>query len=111
MYAGVPSTLPVSVRSSVAATRYGLSPSLTGPGSSGALRSLAIPQSITTVSPNSPTITFAGFRSRWMMLRPCAYAIASATAITWCKSPIRSSTVARSAISSRSGRPDTSFIA
>ena len=35
-------------------------------------RSFASPQSITMVSPKSPTITLAGLRSRWMMLRPCA---------------------------------------
>ena len=31
---------------------------------------------MTCTSPNAPTITFAGFRSRWMTLRAWAYATA-----------------------------------
>ena len=39
-----------------------------GPGRSAAAlaRTLARPQSMTWTSPNAPTMTFAGFRSRWM---------------------------------------------
>jgi hypothetical protein len=32
----------------------------------------ASPQSITWTSPNFPTMTFAGFRSRWMTPLECA---------------------------------------
>ena len=35
-------------------------------------RSLASPQSMTWTSPNAPTITLAGFRSRWMTPRSWA---------------------------------------
>ena len=56
-------------------------------------RSFARPQSITTVSPNAPTSTLPGLRSRWMMRSPCAYAIASATASTCGSSASRSSSV------------------
>jgi hypothetical protein len=57
---GVPMTAPWIVRPS---------PGLTAgsPGSSASARSLARPQSITTVSPNLPTRTLAGLRSRWMI--------------------------------------------
>src|SRR6266511_3858757 len=34
---------------------------------------LASPQSMTWTSPNAPTITFDGFRSRWMTPFACAY--------------------------------------
>ena len=80
-------------------------------GASSASRSFASPQSITTVSPNAPMRTLLGLRSRWMTRSLCAYAMASATASTFGKSSSRCSSVARSAIASRSDCPCTSFIA
>src|SRR5439155_510630 len=43
----------------------------------GSASSLASPQSMTWTSPNSPTMTFDGFRSRWMTPREWAQAISS----------------------------------
>ena len=60
---------------------------------------------MTTVSPNVPTSTFAGFRSRWMIRWSCAYARASATASTWGKSARRSASVVVAAMTLDSGRP------
>ncbi len=45
-----------------------------------------------------------------MILRLCAYATASATAITWWRSSRRASMVGRSASSSLRERPATSFM-
>ena len=41
--------------------------------------SLATPQSMTATSPKSPIITLAGFKSRWMTPRACAYSMAKQT--------------------------------
>ena len=38
-------------------------------------KTLARPQSITCTSPNDPTITLDGFKSRWITPREWAYAI------------------------------------
>jgi len=63
MYAGVPSTAPSTVRPSPDEV-------VAGRGVAGAsgwtTPSLARPQSMTTVSPNAPTSTFCGLRSRWI---------------------------------------------
>ena len=80
-------------------------------GASTSSRLLASPQSITTVSPNSPIRMFAGLRSRWITRWLCAYAIASVAAAIRGSSASRSSSVLASAITRSSGRPDTSFIA
>ena len=77
MYDGVPSTEPTrdsspsdsqrNVRTEEAPSlaRSALSSSATPPWSS----TLARPQSMTCTSPNAPTMTFDGFRSRWMTPR------------------------------------------
>lgn len=73
MKAGVPSTLPTSVNGEESwsdAEGAGL-PVAT---SAGAPPNFASPQSTTSVSPNSPIMTLAGFRSRWTTPRECAYA-------------------------------------
>jgi hypothetical protein len=62
MYAGVPTTLPETVEQPEPAALKISSP---GSGTS-RLRSRARPQSTTIVSPNEPTMTFDGFRSRWI---------------------------------------------
>ena len=79
MYAGVPSTLPVRVASpaprseSIAdAAAVASSPAVGSPGPAAGPRTLARPQSMTWTSPNAPTMTFAGFRSRWITPRPWA---------------------------------------
>ena len=46
------------------------------PPASGSPASFASPQSMTSTSPNSPTMMFSGFRSRWMTPRECAKATA-----------------------------------
>ena len=65
---------------------------------------------MTTVSPNAPTSTFAGLRSRWMTRRSCANASASTTAITLGSSASRSPTGVLPAIVRSSDSPSTSFI-
>ena len=63
MWAGEPTSAPVIViRSSVS-------------------RSLAMPKSISLSTPSSRTMTFSGFRSRWMTPSSCA--CASAAASSW----------------------------
>ena len=75
MYAGVPTADPARVPSLSRSDRIAVPavssdptalPAATGP------RTLANPQSITCTSPNAPTITFSGFRSRWMTPLLCA---------------------------------------
>ena len=75
MYAGVPSTTPgLRVRPRSPAERadlgeLGVVPSRVGSRSAAApalASTLARPQSMTWTSPKLPTMTFAGFRSRWM---------------------------------------------
>ena len=41
-------------------------------GAADSPRTFARPQSMTCTSPNAPTMTFAGFKSRWMTCRLCA---------------------------------------
>src|SRR5262249_44668588 len=75
MKPGVPNTEPTWVRR--------LSPAMAiAPGSSSSPITLARPQSITTVSPRSPTRMFAGLRSRWITPRRWACAMASIAAST-----------------------------
>ena len=74
-------------------------------------RSLASPQSITTVSPNSPMTTFEGLRSRSMIPCSCAYAMASAIESTCGKSERRASNDGVFAMTSPSVLPSTSFMA
>ncbi len=38
-----------------------------------------MPKSMTRAWPSADTMTFEGFKSRWMMPRACAYSSASAT--------------------------------
>ena len=80
MYDGVPSTEPardsspsdsqphVRTDESPSPAQSALSSSATPPWSS----TLARPQSMTCTSPNAPTMTFDGFRSRWITPRLCA---------------------------------------
>ena len=103
MYAGVPITAPSTVSSALIAADPGVS-------STSAI-ALASPQSITATSPNSPTSTLAGFRSRWITPCACAYAIASATASTTRNRPSRCSNVVASRIRSLRFGPPSSFIA
>jgi hypothetical protein len=117
MYAGVPSTS--SSRVSCAA----ICVDVDGRGvairsdddeddvSSGKTPSFARPQSMTTVSPNAPTRTFCGLRSRWITPWLCAYATASLTASKCGKSASRPRRPSAAPSSSESGRPLTSFIA
>ena len=87
MYAGVPSTLPACVYepgsddrsvsiSELPSRRSGSSGVGRGAVSD---RTLASPQSMTWTSPNCPTMTFAGFRSRWITPLLWAYPTACAT--------------------------------
>ncbi len=80
MYAGVPSTLPAcdslplpaeplrTVRMADSAFPMAFASSAMPPSG----KTLARPQSITCTSPNEPTITFEGFRSRWITPRAWA---------------------------------------
>ena len=68
----------------------------------------ATPQSSTSTSPNSPTITFSGFRSRWMTPCACANATASQTRRN---TPSRSLKSRPDAIHRSSRSPRTRFIA
>ncbi len=91
MYCGVPITEPSSVftppalGSGICAARgpeYWIAAA--GPDEMvgtwcGVLNSFASPQSMTSTSPNSPTMMFSGLRSRWMMPLLCAKAMASHT--------------------------------
>jgi hypothetical protein len=79
------------------------------PGS--AARSLARPQSMTTVSPSSPMSTLDGLRSRWMIRCRCAYATASTIAMRLGRSPSFSVSARTSAATWASERPATSFMA
>ena len=108
MYAGVPITDPTTV----SAVWGGVVVACGNASSSSPVaRFFASPQSITTVSPYAPTSTLPGLRSRWMTFSPCAYASASATAITCGTRATRSAVVFVAAISASSVRPATSFIA
>ena len=69
---------------------------------------LATPQSMTRTSPKDPTITFSGFRSRWMT--PWAWAKATASQMRR-KSRSRSPSSGPSRTWASSLFPDTSFIA
>jgi hypothetical protein len=64
---GVPSAAPARV-SSARVSKRGAASSVM----SASARSLAGPQAMTMVSPNSPTMTLEGSRSRWMMPRAWA---------------------------------------
>ena len=75
MYAGVPMTLPArvsesGVRSDSMRERGSWGVALSSRGTRGLHpplgRTFASPQSMTCTSPNAPTMTFAGLRSRWM---------------------------------------------
>ncbi len=75
MYAGVPITVPATVcdepdELDEPSSECSLGARATG--SSGAARSFASPQSMTTVSPKSPHITLCGFKSRWITRCECA---------------------------------------
>jgi hypothetical protein len=125
MYAGVPITEPATV--SVATWLAGGALASAGSaatigfvvrgtrtvdsGLSASSRFFASPQSITTVSPNSPISTLAGLRSRCTTRWLCAYAIASVAAAIRGSSARRASRVRAAAITRSSGRPETSFIA
>ena len=112
MYAGVPMMAPTDVK--WALTDFSPAAGLGLPESGSdmsSFRSLARPQSMTTVSPNRPTRILAGLRSRWTIRWLWAYAIASATARRWGRRARRSSSVRASSITSPSGLPEMSFIA
>ena len=73
MNAGVPSTLPACVPSSDSRTgRIAFSATVAplrsrrSAPAGGAVSTLASPQSMTCTSPKAPTMTLAGFRSRWI---------------------------------------------
>ena len=83
MYEGVPMTLPARDRSESespplrAVAMTGLRPAvLPADGivdrASAAGKTLASPQSITWTSPKEPTMTFDGFKSRWITPRAWA---------------------------------------
>ena len=80
MYAGVPSTLPACDSSRFEPLRTVATRLSSGAGWAGgssaprSLSTLARPQSITWTSPKLPTMTFDGFRSRWITPRAWAYA-------------------------------------
>jgi hypothetical protein len=62
---------------------------------------------MTSTSPNAPTITFSGFRSRW--ITPCACANATASHTRWNTRSRSASGIAGASASSR--EPSTRFIA
>jgi hypothetical protein len=106
MYCGVPMMRPVTV-----ADRLGGDEPRAGNGTASTTRrSRARPQSITTVSPNSPISTFAGLRSRCTTCSLCAYPTASQAAIRCGRSASRSAVVVAAARTSFRVRPETSFI-
>ena len=74
---------------------------------SGRVRYLARPQSITCTSPNAPTMMFAGLRSRWMTPRLWAKPTAWHTCVNACNNRGRSAVF----ISSARVCPAMSFIA
>ncbi|MFO0848788.1 MAG: hypothetical protein U0871_09575 [Gemmataceae bacterium] len=116
MYAGVPSTRPAAVRPSRPAGQSSAAPAGAGASAAGADSTFASPQSITWTSPNAPTITLAGFRSRWITPRLWAKATAKHTCSNARTSRSRSSgsgsPAARAARSSSARvRPWISFIA
>jgi hypothetical protein len=71
MYAGVPTAVPATVARPSADAGRKVASSLPGPPS-GRPITLARPQSTSSVSPNAPSITLAGLRSRWITPRLCA---------------------------------------
>ena len=102
MYATVPTMRPWPVRPVAARV---VSP----PDAAASIsRSLARPKSSTFTCPDSVTITLAGLRSRWVMPRCCAAAIASAIAAPTVR--IRSSGRPSAGMRSASVRPSTSSI-
>ena len=82
MKPGVPNTMPARVLSASSSSIDALDGRV---GSSASPIAFARPQSITIVSPRSPTRMFDGLMSRWTMPRSCACAIACAAA-TMCGS-------------------------
>ena len=77
MYAGVPRMAPTIVRSLGDTGLCDTRPSSPSKGPWAASRSLrARPQSMSITSPKRPTITLAGFKSRWMT--PWAWAYCTA---------------------------------
>ena len=84
MYCGVPRTMPsiVSPRSVSSARPRGDSTVAVARGAEKCVpffNSPASPQSMTSTSPNSPTMTLSGFKSRWITPREWAKATASQT--------------------------------
>ena len=69
MYAGVPSALPGKVSDEPPDEGASVCSPTEG---SARPTALANPQSTTSASPCSPTMMFAGFRSRWITPRECA---------------------------------------
>ncbi len=73
MYAGVPNAAPGIVRAEFSSSwRTWIERARSRPRTSSLPRTLATPQSSTTVSPNSPIITLSGLMSRWITPRLCA---------------------------------------
>ncbi|MCG3133359.1 MAG: hypothetical protein HMLKMBBP_00504 [Planctomycetes bacterium] len=113
MYGTVPLIVPGFVRCAPSSSTV-LTPAVVSPRSAA---TFAMPQSMTWTSPNSPSITLSGLRSRWSTPFSCA---------KWTVSQIRSITVAslcsvysarvsfrprkRSFSTSVSVRPRTTFI-
>ena len=75
-------------------------------GSSASPISFASPQSITIVSPSSPTRMFDGLMSRWTIPRSCACAIACAEATMCGNRASRCGKVSAVATRRSSGRPE-----
>ena len=107
MYEGVPSACPATVASgerincdscAISRARMSFWP-----------RALARPQSSTTVSPNSPTMTFSGLRSRCTTPRAWAYATAWQMSAKWLSSLSRSAAVLACSSTFFKVTPRTSF--
>jgi hypothetical protein len=92
MYAGVPTAWPCAVPSAPSSVLAVGSAVVSPPaGAAGSVNGLAKPQSTTRVSPNGPSMTLAGFKSRWITVRLWAYATVLQTA-TKCWRSWRNST-------------------
>jgi hypothetical protein len=74
MYAGVPITEPAIEPEPSASDRTVVTIVFSGSGTTGSARpsTLPKPQSTTSTSPNAPSITLLGLRSRWITPRAWA---------------------------------------
>ena len=71
MKAGVPITAPARDSDPGASERTVRTPAAPSPAAA-SFSTLASPQSMTCTSPNAPTMTFSGLRSRWITRREWA---------------------------------------